>query len=562
MPDLTPLNDDGTIAGAFVSQLQSVSAAYDREEADRLASVLVQALEAATPHGADPGLGPVLAALRSLRLFHAVRGVADAFLTAHPDEAVAQRQYAQALIEDKELSGALQVLRYLAASTADSDPAEHAEARGLIGRVYKQLYVDAPSAAPALRHERLRRAVEAYYDAYRESGDLVWHGVNTVALLYRATIDGVPLPGLPDLRDLAQEILETVLAREPLDAWDYATAMEVSVALGDVGAALGYGYQYAFLGDVSAFQLNSTLRQLEQVWDLDRGEGDPEQELVDLLRARLLELKGGTLNLSPAEVEEGAHPLSPADRALDDALSTDVAVTLAAYRRGLTTATAVAQVRVGPTAHATGFLTWSDQVGFSGPRTPVFVTNNHAIASDSTVPNAVHPQIAEVVFHSVVHGGEAFVARVPELLWESPPGELDITIARLDALPPGTEPLTVLPTRVSVQNASPSAPTQRMYAIGYPLKGGFSISIHDNRLLKVDGETFQYRTPTDAGSSGSPVLDQNWHVVGVHRGKGRFPTPTGDGTYVANVGSLLLAVREAIAAENLSVASDAQDAAT
>jgi V8-like Glu-specific endopeptidase len=35
-------------------------------------------------------------------------------------------------------------------------------------------------------------------------------------------------------------------------------------------------------------------------------------------------------------------------------------------------------------------------------------------------------------------------------------------------------------------------------------------------LVSVDERYLHYRTPTDPGSSGSPIFNQKWELVGIH----------------------------------------------
>jgi V8-like Glu-specific endopeptidase len=70
--------------------------------------------------------------------------------------------------------------------------------------------------------------------------------------------------------------------------------------------------------------------------------------------------------------------------------------------------------------------------------------------------------------------------------------------------------------------------------------------LHDSVLLDIDDDErlVHYRTPTDPGSSGSPVFNVDWEVIAVHHG-GSSETPRlrGDGRYEANEGIALSAVR-------------------
>ena len=60
----------------------------------------------------------------------------------------------------------------------------------------------------------------------------------------------------------------------------------------------------------------------------------------------------------------------------------------------------------------------------------------------------------------------------------------------------------------------------RLYVIGHPHVGELQISMYDNKSLGVldSGDRVQYRSPTEAGSSGSPVLTEDLSAVALHEG--------------------------------------------
>ena len=109
--------------------------------------------------------------------------VADAALAHGIDLPAVRRQYAQALVDGGNPAVALRLYRELA--TDETVPAvDRLEARGGIGRCYKELFLDC--AEPARQRDYSTRSLDAYLAAYTEDTQRTWHGINVVALLDRA----------------------------------------------------------------------------------------------------------------------------------------------------------------------------------------------------------------------------------------------------------------------------------------------------------------------------------------------------------------------------------------
>jgi V8-like Glu-specific endopeptidase len=195
----------------------------------------------------------------------------------------------------------------------------------------------------------------------------------------------------------------------------------------------------------------------------------------------------------------------------------------------------------------TGFLLQGSAIKDAYGDAPVFVTNAHVISDE--VPNAIPLQKARVTFEIESEAaGTQKGYEVAELLFTSPPGQLsvasadtlDVTVVRLKDLPAGS---TGLPIARTLPLVDPSA---KAYVVGHPRGSGLQVSLHDSTLLDIDDTEclVHYRTPTDPGSSGSPVFNSQWETIAVHHsGSTKAPRLRGLGSYEANEGIALCAVR-------------------
>ena len=488
----------------------------------------------------------ILQALRRKRSFDLMQQVADALILSGQSCAMVRRQYAQSLLDLNNLSAALDVLKSLVRDTA-SDPAEYNEARGLLGRAYKQLYVNA--AAPQLprNQQYLAEAVRLYHEVYQESSTNLWHGINAVALLLRAVRDGVSLADYPEAektaRQIARDILADISDREvegAVTTWDFATAIEACVALNDSSQAMDWLARYIKADYTDAFELASTLRQLTEVWQLDM---TSEMGLFTLpmLRAALLEREGGSLELTLSDLKNDKHDEGEKIR-LEKVFGQDSYVTLTWYQTGIDRCRAVAQIctEMGE-GFGTGFLVKGSELHASLGDELLLLTNAHVVSNDPKVSGALQPEDALVKFEALGLSG----IRVKELIFTSPPLELDATLLRLDKAV--TESMSPYPI-AKLLPAMEEGKQQRVYIVGHPRGGGLSFSMNDNLLLAHKDPRIHYRTPTEGGSSGSPVFNQQWKLIGLHHAGGNLARLDGQpGTYEANEGLWIGAIKAALA---------------
>jgi hypothetical protein len=525
---------------------------YDRGRAEALAQELVEALrrrgeeEPISTGDAKATLG----LLRRKRLFHLMQDVADAFLASGVEAPSIHRQLAQSLLDQGTVAAALRVLVPLVATTAQN-ASENAEARGLVGRAYKQLYVDGwrADAAPTSRlRSYLEDGVRAYWAVYDRDRTQLWHGINVVALLARALRDGVDLQGYPPPETIAGDILarvrnlhETVDTSTTSLTWDYATAVEACVALDEKEELLEWLLRYVASEGVDAFELASTQRQLREVWQLSATETLGAQ-VLPLLTAELMRREGGGLSQSPEEFRPPRH-LQELDHEgkLEAILGTTRYVTYQWWLQALDRCRAVARITDDyGRAVGTGFLVRGTDLHEKLGGETLLLTNAH-VMSPNPKAAPLRPAYARVTF-TVVEGSPS--SGVKEVIWTSGPwpGELDASLVRLDSVPAKAVPCPVCPEPVDSTPAN-----QRFYIIGHPEGEVLSLSVQDNLLLDVSPPYLHYRTPTEKGSSGSPVFNDRWELVGLHHlGDTRVVVEGKAGPQAANEGVLLHEIRKAV----------------
>ena len=68
-------------------------------------------------------------------------------------------------------------------------------------------------------------------------------------------------------------------------------------------------------------------------------------------------------------------------------------------------------------------------------------------------------------------------------------------------------------------------------------------------MLDHNETHLHYRAPTEGGSSGSPVFEEQWKLIGLHHAGGStMPRLNGKGTYEANEALRIDEIRDAITA--------------
>jgi S1-C subfamily serine protease len=225
---------------------------------------------------------------------------------------------------------------------------------------------------------------------------------------------------------------------------------------------------------------------------------------------------------------------------LEKTFGSDRYVPLAWYRLGLERCRGVAQIRDRfGRGLGTGFVIRGTDLAPNLGDGFLLLTNNHV------VPSAVTPENAVVAFEALeTMAGQQL--RVTEMLWTSPFAELDATLLRLDKPVSGPEAFPI--ANQLPRNDGEEKGKQKVYVIGHPLGGGLSISLSDNALLAYNERLLHYRAPTEGGSSGSPVFNDQWDLIALHHGGGEaLKRLDGEaGFYQANEGIYIQRIIEAV----------------
>lgn len=162
----------------------------------------------------------------------------------------------------------------------------------------------------------------------------------------------------------------------------------------------------------------------------------------------------------------------------------------------------------------------------------LIMTNHHVIASQAAAQSCAfqfHYQLDKQLQPMSVQAARA----KPDGLFYTNP-DLDVTVVEVLEVPAAVTPLTLARLRANKD--------ERVNIIQHPGGHYKKISMQNNFVAFADARHLQYVTSTEPGSSGSPVFNNDFLVIGLHHSGGYLLEPGGDQTYLRNAGSSMIAV--------------------
>lgn len=458
------------------------------------------------------------------------------------------RTYCLALIENGAYYSAGRVLSELARRVSRIEPCddavldEQAKVSALQGRNAKQRYI-------AYRDERhLVEAVARYAAAYskhahRRDGvsrsKAIWHGGNLLAVSKLAERHSITVEDHSfepeQLADALQHLIGPHL--ELLNVFERGTLIEVMMALDtpesqEQAITIARGLSTAL--SAAPFQLAIVRRQLSEIWEC--GQDHP---VLTALDGEALHIGlGATVTLAAgSRLEKMVGPERP--------LYHDV------LERAIEVAYPVCMItEIGGTAVGTGFLMPGNEWHQGLSDDLVLVTNNHVTTSQprNDRPTASPDQVrARFELLDDSKRNAITVGGLRELWTDI---DLDITILQIDA---PVRLARLSPIRIAESLPSTQVADPYVFVIGHPLGQRLSYSVRGNELIEVGDTLLHYKAPTANGSSGSPVFNAAFELIGVHRGGG-FSMPSISNNEVrrpANEAVTALAIRSRIASAHL-----------
>ena len=250
------------------------------------------------------------------------------------------------------------------------------------------------------------------------------------------------------------------------------------------------------------------------------------QKPTDVAPADVLQSRRDFLRESLGETRE-------ADTVFERIIRGDELQPVSYLERGSIAARAVARIELSSGAgFGTGFLI--------APQ--VLITNNHVLPDAATAAGATAQFHYEIDLSDAEVGPTSY-RLVPATLFFTSVA-LDYTVVAVDPVSrEGAIPLSQFGALPLLETTGKASEGEWLTIIQHPDGARKQICVRENQLLKRADDVIWYSTDTKPGSSGSPVFNNDWYVVGLHHAgvpdkqNGVIQTnPDGSTKWIANEG--------------------------
>jgi V8-like Glu-specific endopeptidase len=194
---------------------------------------------------------------------------------------------------------------------------------------------------------------------------------------------------------------------------------------------------------------------------------------------------------------------------LERILGTNDMVGVAFLEQGLQVAHSVGRVWIGitggqPIGYGTGFLI--------SPR--LLLTNNHVLPSSAVARKSLIEMNYQLGLNGAFLPTTTFVLD-PDVFFFTDV-HLDYAVSAVQRTGGGGGQLTAFGWNTLIEEEGKAIISQWLNIIQHPNGEAKQLGLRENQLVDVMEEFLHYKTDTAPGSSGSPVYNDRWEVVGLH----------------------------------------------
>ncbi|MEM7798700.1 MAG: trypsin-like peptidase domain-containing protein [Chloroflexota bacterium] len=311
---------------------------------------------------------------------------------------------------------------------------------------------------------------------------------------------------------------------------------------------MGTGYKDSLQGllDLSGSGRVAGVRAITRLTQF--GQGDPGEETLGVMINRMQSYMGGgadadflkglfdkyPLKGDPAAMrgmpEEDIRYALDDDDVAEKVIGENTLRHINFLQMAIAMSDSVIRIKTDTKGKGTGFVVGENLI----------MTNHHVIDTHSEGKRSAFEFFYQLDLNDELLDVETVQAKPNGLFYTSPRNVLDFTVIELENTPGRAQILKLRPERARKQD--------RVTIIQHPGGGYKKFSMQNNFVEYADAKVLQYLTTTEPGSSGSPVFNNRFQVIGIHHSGGKLPEPGSRKRFLRNAGSSMIAVLDELKA--------------